>query len=127
MVRLETMLNLHLVNCNYAMDCSMIIVLIHYAYNYSSSVLCIGGSMGISRYFNSTSSVLLLFRISKPHLVQGRSTRLANHMDAWTRTCKNGGYHYFMHLYPVVSVIQCQCQSILAQVSCVKAILNITH
>ena len=55
--------------------------------------------MAISRYFNSTSSVLLLLCISKP---QGLSTTLANHMHAWTHTCKNGGYRYFTCLYLVV-------------------------
>ena len=58
--------------------------------------------MGISRYFNSTSSILLLLCISMPHLVQGLSTRLANHMRAWTHTCKNGGYRYFTRVHPVV-------------------------
>ena len=85
------------------MHCSMIIPLINYACNYSASTLCTGGSMAISRYFNSTSSVLLLLHISKPHLVQGLSMRLANpHVHGHRHTCKNGGYHYFMHLYPVV-------------------------
>ena len=84
------------------MHCSMIIALIHYACNYSASMLCTGGSMGISRYFNSTLSILLLLRISKPKLVQGLSKRLTNQMHAWTHMCKDGGYHYFTPLYPVV-------------------------
>ena len=78
------------------MHCSVIIALIHYACNYSASTLRTGGSIRIGRYFNSTLSILLLFRISKPKLVQGLSKRLTNH------TCKNGGYRYFMPLYPVV-------------------------
>ena len=46
---------------------------------------------------------LLPLRISKPYLVQaGTSTRVANHTRAWTHTCKNGGYHYFKRLCPVV-------------------------
>ena len=49
------------------------------------------------------SSILLLLHISKPHLVQsGTSTRVANQACAWTHTYKNGGYHYFKHLCPVV-------------------------
>ena len=84
------------------MHCSVIIALIHYACNYSASTLCTGGLMGISRYFNSTLSILLLFHISKPKLVQGLSKRLTNHIRAWTHTCKNGGYRYFMPRYPVV-------------------------
>ena len=63
---------------------------------------CTGGFLGISRYFNSTSSILTLLHISKPRLVQGLSTRVANHMRAWTHTCKNGGYRYFMRLYLTV-------------------------
>ena len=60
--------------------------------------------MGISRYANSTSSILFLLRISKLHLVQGLSMRLANpnHTRAWTHTCKNDGDHDFMCLYLVV-------------------------
>ena len=58
--------------------------------------------MEINKYFNSTLSILLLLCISKSHLVQGLSTRLANHTRAWTHACKNGGYHYFMCLYQVV-------------------------
>ena len=59
--------------------------------------------MRISRYSNSTLSILLLLYISKPHLVQaGLSMRLANHTSAWTQTCKYDGYHYFTRLYPVV-------------------------
>ena len=58
--------------------------------------------MGISRYFNSTSSVLLLLCIGKPDLVKGPSTRLANHTHALIHTCKNGGYRYFTCLYPQV-------------------------
>ena len=84
------------------MHCSVIIALICYACNYSASMLCTRGSIGISRYFNSTLSVLLLLCISKLHLVQGLNTRLANHLCAWTHTCKNGGYRYFTCLYPVV-------------------------
>ena len=34
-------------------------------------------------------SILLLLRISYPHLVQAH-------------TCKNGGHHYFKHLCPTV-------------------------
>ena len=81
------------------MHCSVIIALICYACNYNGSMLCNEGSMGISRYCNSASSVLLLL---KPHLVQGLSTRLANHTRAWTLTYKDGSYHYFTCLYPVV-------------------------
>ena len=50
----------------------------------------------------STSSILLLLCVSKPHLVQGQSTRLANHMRVWTHMCKNGGNHYFTYVHPVV-------------------------
>ena len=74
------------------MHSSMNITLIHCACNYSVSTLRI-----------NLSSVLLLLRISKPHLVQaGLSTKVANHTHAWTHTCKNGGYCYFKHLCPVV-------------------------
>ena len=49
------------------------------------------------------SSVLLILRIIKSHLVQASlSTRAANHTCAWTNTCKNGGYCYFKCLCPVV-------------------------
>ena len=58
--------------------------------------------MEINRYFNSTSNILLLLFISKPHLVQDHSTRLANHTHAITHMCKNGGYYYFTCFYPVV-------------------------
>ena len=48
-------------------------------------------------------NILLLLCISKPHLVQAStSTRVANQACAWTHTCKNGGYHYFKGLCPVV-------------------------
>ena len=49
------------------------------------------------------SSILLILRIIKSHLVQASlSTRVANHTRAWTQTCKNGGYCYFKRLCPVV-------------------------
>ena len=49
------------------------------------------------------SSILILLCISKPHLVQaGINTSVANHTRAWTHSCKNGGYYYFMRLCPVV-------------------------
>ena len=48
-------------------------------------------------------SVLILLCIRKPHLVQvGLNASVANHTRAWIHICKNGGYHYFMHLCPVV-------------------------
>ena len=84
------------------MYCSVIIALICYACTYNAGMLCTEGSMGISRYCNSASSVLLLLHISKDHLVQGLSTRVANHSCAWTHTYKNGSYHYFTCLYSVV-------------------------
>ena len=30
------------------------------------------------------------------------STRVANHTHAWTHICKDGGYHCFRHLRPLV-------------------------
>ena len=115
MVCLKATLNLCLLRHNYTKHCniitvlirymhsSMVIALIHYACNYNVSMLCTGGSIGIRRCFNSTLNVILLLHISKPHFVQGLSVILANHMHAWTHTCKNGGYSYFTCLYPVVS------------------------
>ena len=84
------------------MHCSMVIALNHYAYNYSASMLCTGASIGISKYYNSTSNVILPLHISKHHLVQDLSMRLVNHSRTWTHKCKNGIYCYFMCLNPVV-------------------------
>ena len=95
------------------MHCSVIIALIHYTCNYSASLLCTKGSMAISKYFNATSSVILLLCISKPHIVQGLSTRLANHVHAWTDMCKSGGYHYFTCLCPVVIIVISNSISVL--------------
>ena len=72
----------------------MIIELIDYACNYSAST-----SASEDRSFEHTISTC----ISKPHLVQaGLSVRVANRTHAWTHMNKNGGYHYFNHLYPVI-------------------------
>ena len=76
------------------MHCSVIIALIHYACKYSVSSCALE---------DRSSSILILLCISKPHLVQaGLNTSVANHTCAWTHSCKNGGYCYFMCLYPVV-------------------------
>ena len=57
-------------------------------------------------------NVLILLCISKPHRIQaGPNTSVANHKHAWTQSCKNGGYCYFMHLCPVVIRKLFQCQS----------------
>ena len=80
------------------MHCSMVITLKHYAYNYSASMLCTEASIGISKYYNSTFPL----HISKHHLVQDLSMRLANNSRAWTHECKNGIYCYFTCLNPMV-------------------------
>ena len=84
------------------MHCIVIIAQIHYGCNYRANTLCTERSMGISTYLNFTSRVLLLFRISKPHLVQDLSIKLANNMRARTHIFKNGDYCYFTHLYLAV-------------------------
>ena len=83
------------------MQSIVIIALTHSACNYSASMLCTVGSMEISGYFNSTSSIPLIC-ISKPHLGHCLSTRLANHTRALTHMYKNDSYCYFTRLYSVV-------------------------
>ena len=84
------------------MHCIAILAQIHYGCNYGASTLCNEKSMGNSTYLNFTSSILLLLCISKPHLIQDLSMKLANHMHARTHTFKNEDYCYFMCLYLAV-------------------------
>ena len=123
---------------NYTTHCSIITVVIHnalqqdyskiyYGCNNNTCTLCTGGSIRISRYLNSTLSILLLLYISKPHLVQaGLSMRLANYTSAQTQTCKNGGYHYFTHLYLVVISNSIPFSEYCTSIR-IKAILNFTQ
>ena len=98
--------DLCLVNCNYATHSSIITVLISYTLqcDYSTNTLCMQLQCQYAVHWKiDLLSVLLLFCISKLHLVQaGLSTRVADHTCAWIHMCKNGGYHNFMYLCPVV-------------------------
>ena len=105
-VCLKSMPDLCLVNHNYAMHCSIITVLTCYAQqnDYNTNMLCMQLQYQYAVHWRiDFSSILLLLCISKPRLVQASmSMRVANHTRTWTHMCKNGGYHYFKCLCPVL-------------------------